>query len=73
MILKPDKGNAVVVLDRSVYVEQMRLLISDASKFKKLKSDPTMTRENKTQTMLRKLKKSGLFGTEDFDIDKKLF
>ena len=70
VILKPDKGNAVVVLDRSVYVEQMRLLISDASKFKKLKSDPTMTRENKTQTMLRKLKKSGLFGTEDFDIDK---
>ena len=68
VILKPDKGNAVVILDRSVYTEQMMNLISDASKFKKLKSDPTMTRQSKTQSMLRNLKKSGLFGTDDIDI-----
>ena len=70
VILKPDKGNAVVILDRSVYIEQMKKLISDVSKFKKLKNDPTMTRQTNTQGLLRNLKKSGLFGTDDSDIAK---
>ena len=57
VILKPDKGNAVVILDQSVYIEQMKKLISDVSKFKKLKNDPTMTRQTNTQGLLKNLKK----------------
>ena len=70
VILKPDKGNAVVILDRVVYIEQMKKLISDITKFKKLKKDPTMTRETNTQGLLRGLKKSGLFGTDQSDIKR---
>ena len=36
VILKPDKGNGVVVLDRT----------ADTSKFRTIESDPTLLREN---------------------------
>ena len=71
VILKPDKGNAVVILDRQVYVDRMHELISDRSKFVELDEDPTMTREGSIQRHLRKLKKSGLFGHSKEEIDPK--
>ena len=51
IILRPDKGNGVEVLD----------LLSDDTKFKKLQSDPTLRREGQLQRYLRKLKKNGVF------------
>lgn len=44
VILKPDKGNGVVVLDREMYDKSILVLISDRSKFNKLNSDPTLSR-----------------------------
>ena len=59
VILKPDKGNGVVVLDRTTYDDSIINLISDSSKFSKLNCDPTLSREGKLQRFLRKLKKNG--------------
>ena len=60
IILRPDKGNGVVVLDKVVYNKAMVDLLSDNSKFKKLESDLTLRREGQLQRFLRKLKKNGL-------------
>ena len=61
MILKPDKGNAVVILDREIYKRNIYDILSDQSKFKQLSSDPTVTRPTKLCTFLLELKKQGLF------------
>ncbi|XP_068735304.1 uncharacterized protein [Montipora capricornis] len=58
VILKPDKGNGVVILDRTVYDSSILNIISDSSKFKKLKDDATLLREGQLQRFLRNLKKN---------------
>ena len=45
IITKPDKGNGVVILDRKLYNKAIEEIISDTSKFKKLKEDLTLKRE----------------------------
>ncbi|XP_068697607.1 uncharacterized protein [Montipora foliosa] len=59
VILKPDKGNGVVVLDRADYDQGILKIISDTSKFRPIKEDPTLLREGRSQRLLRKLKKNG--------------
>ena len=39
VILRPDKVNGVVLLDRTDYLEKVEKLLSDTSKFKKLDTD----------------------------------
>ena len=56
VILRPDKGNGVVVLDK-VYNNAISDLLSDNSKFKKLQSDLTQRREGQLQHYLRKTQK----------------
>jgi len=51
VVLKPDKGNGVVILDRTDYVEKIFEIVNDTGKFK------TIKREGQLQTFLRKLKK----------------
>ena len=53
MILKPDKGNGVVVIYRDAYGLGILNIISDTSKFMVLDSDPTPQREGKLQHFLR--------------------
>ena len=70
IILRPDKGNGVVVLDQVVYNKAMVDLLSDNSKFKKLEFDLTLRREGQLQRFLRKLKKNGLL---DCDIYREIY
>ena len=44
MILKPDKGNGVVLESKADYHDAMNQLFSDKTKFKIIKNDPTLTR-----------------------------
>ena len=44
VILKPDKGNGVVVLNRADYIEGILNIINDTYKFKELDNDPTVIR-----------------------------
>lgn len=46
VILKPDKGNGIVLLNQADYVISIQALFHDTSKFKELKVDPTSTRLN---------------------------
>ena len=66
VIVKPDKGNAVVILDRTSYDECLLKILNDTSKFKVLTEDPTFYREGQLQRRLLKLKKKGFFTDETY-------
>ena len=56
VILRPDKGNGVVILNKADYIYKVETLLSDASKFKKLDCDMLdicAKRENKLIWFLR--------------------
>jgi len=61
VILKPDKGNGIVVLDRTTYDSGVLKIISDTSKFKVLAEDPALLPEGQLQRFLKKLKAQGTF------------
>ena len=60
VILRPDKGNGVVVLDRT-YDSGVLKIISNTSKFKVLAEDPALLPEGQLQRFLKKLKAKGMF------------
>ena len=45
VILRPDKGNGVVIMDKITYKSKMYELLNDESKFKQLGSDSAKLRE----------------------------
>ena len=45
VIMKPDKGNGVVILDQKLYNSTIEEIISDTSIFQKLNEDPTRKRK----------------------------
>ena len=67
IIMKPDKGNGVVILDRKLYNNAIEEIISDSSKFEKLNEDPTLKREASLQRFLRKLKQKNFFNETEYD------
>ncbi|XP_066932663.1 uncharacterized protein [Clytia hemisphaerica] len=58
-ILKPDKGNGVVIIDIADYYDSLSPIFSDTKKFKKRNDDPTNTRLNTLQSYLCKLLNRG--------------
>ena len=51
-VLKSDKGNGIVILNRDDYYSKMETILNDTSKFKLLEQDPiqmTFKRENKVR------------------------
>ena len=56
VIMKPDKGNCIVLLNKEDYTYSMENLFSYKTRFKQLDSDPTTTRLSGLQSYLRKLK-----------------
>ena len=45
VIIRPDKGNGVVISDKTFYDEKILKLTDDVNKFKKVNGDPTLTTE----------------------------
>ena len=66
MITKPDKGNGVVIISRLDYLNKMKNLISDTTKFKELQHNPTKSREESLSTYLRKLRKDTIIDDATF-------
>ena len=56
IVLKPDKGNGVVIMNRNEYIDCCLNIINNREKFKCLHRDPTQIREGKLQRFLRKLR-----------------
>ena len=52
MIIKADKGQTVVIMYRNVYVEKMKVILNDQSKFVKVNEEDTLTRLGKFQSFL---------------------
>ena len=59
IVLRPDEGNGVVILDKIIYTNSCLNIINDQNRFKLLSDDPALSREAKLQRLLRKLKKQG--------------
>ena len=66
VILRPDKGNSVVIINRKDYICGMKNIVNDRSKFKLLTEDPTSLREGQLQRFLRKLKNEGFFNDDAY-------
>ena len=58
-ILKPDKGNGVVILNKTDYIKGISDILNDSHKFKDLTIDAIINREDKLQRFLQELKKKG--------------
>ena len=59
VILKPDKGEDVVLISKDDYMKSMNDLFSDRRKFKPIRKDPTHNRLNSIQRYLRTLVNRG--------------
>jgi hypothetical protein len=70
IITRPDKGNGIIVLNKVDYINSLHNIISNKTKFKELKEDPTIKRELSLQGYLRKLNKLKCF---EKDIYSKIY
>ena len=61
VIITPEKRNGVAILDRYIYDWKILEIINDTAKFKKLKDNPTLTREGQLQRFFGKIKDKNLF------------
>ena len=66
VLLTPDKGNGVVIMDIKDYKDSMHALFSDRSKFRILNDDPTNTRFASLQQYVRTLKKRNEISEEAY-------
>ena len=66
IITKPDKGNGVVIVNRHDYLNKMKQLISDGTKFNLLSHNPTKSRENSLISYLRNLKQDCIIDEATF-------
>ena len=66
-ITKPGKRNGVAILDWKLFESAIQEIISDTSKFEKLKEDPTLKRKTSLQRFLRKLKRKNFFNEIECD------
>ena len=69
VVCRPDKGRGVVLLDRGTYVERMKEIIGDSSKFEEVKDSIqkfSLKIEDRINNFLRKLKNLKLIEEETF-------
>ena len=71
VITRPDKGNGVVILKLSDYVQKMNAILCDESKFQRLGSvethDSTLQQERALQAFLLRAHKDGHIAKETYD------
>ena len=67
IISKADKGNAVVIQNKSDYINKLIKLIEDKTKFECIEDDPTIEREKKLKERLLRLKKKGCIDKNDLE------
>ena len=66
IITRSDKGNGVVIVNKLDYLNKMKQLISDETKFKKLARNPTKSGEDSLISHLRKLKREKIIDDNTF-------
>ena len=68
VLLSPDKGNGVVILDIQDYQQSMQHLFADRTKFRVLQEDPTNRRFKSLQEHICKLRERGEISKTDFQM-----
>ena len=66
-ILKPDKGNGVVLININDYILCMTDLFSDKTKFSKVKVDSTLTQLNSLKNYLRTILNRSEISNSEYD------
>ena len=66
VITRPDKGNGVIIIDKSEYLKMVYDIVNDSRKFKKLDCNKTKIREGRLQRFLLKLKKKEFFNDVEY-------
>ena len=61
MIMKADKGNATVIMEKEDYENKIMTLLRDESTYKKLSRDPTATIQKKNNDIVRKMHEKIVF------------
>ena len=59
LILTPDKGMPLVVMDKKDYTQKIKQLLDDNNTYSSLKMDPTNRQKNSLINMLRSMKAEG--------------
>ena len=67
-VLKPDKGNGIVLMDKSDYIHTVENIFGDSNKFKLITDDPTITRMKSLQNYLRKIHNRGELTKDEFSL-----
>ena len=70
IILKPDKGNGIVILNKTEYIQKMEDILDDRSKFQILKEDwlkEIIKQEDKINRLATKLKKEKEISDQQYD------
>ena len=65
VILKPDKGNGVVLINKTEYNLAMKKLFSDRAKFKLIRKDPTLTQLKTVQNYVNAMFKRNEISEEE--------
>ena len=65
LILQPDKGQGIVLIDKTDYYNSMERLFNDTSKFTLLQEDPTLRNLSTVQTYLKTLQKRNEITLDD--------
>ena len=68
VLLNPDKGNDVVIMDIKDNNESINHLFSDRTKFKIIKEDPMNSRMTILQNYIKKLRKQGQINDAQYKI-----
>ena len=68
VLLNPDKGNGVVIMDIKDYNDSINKLFADRTKFKISKEEPTNSRMTTLQNYIRKLKKQGQINDAEYKL-----
>ena len=66
-MLRPDKSDGTVIMDRDVYIRKIFDIINDCTKFKELSTDATILREDQLQRFLRSMKGKNSFTKETYE------
>jgi len=66
IVCKPDKGNGVVILNKSDYNDKMLHILNDKSKFQSTTNDNNLSNLRKFQGFLFRLKKKKSLSEEDY-------
>ena len=70
VIMKPDKGNGVVIVNKDDYHKKMDEILADTSKFELLDDDAvklTIKRENQVKALLKKLKSDNCMNSKTYN------